>query len=234
MFAGIGPRTAVLVAALLLASACTSDSDAERADEAEAQLAVAQADLATAQADAAGAASTIARLQSDLTTAQATLRDTQTMLTSTERTLERMRGENTSLLDSQATFNEQYEALDAALHLLAEAVCLGVNTEPPADLSGSLVSWLKQTQNNSGEVPDELGVTIIDVAGRDGWWVFTADFDSRFQPGVFLRDPHNGFQILWGGFASSVVELWTYLLRDNPGLPAGLVTCVDLSPFVDA
>ena len=74
----------------------------------------------------------------------------------------------------------------------------------------------------------------MDAAGRDGWWVFTAEFSSRFQPGVFLRDADGGFQILWGGFASSEVELWAYLLQDSPGGPAGLTTCVDLSPFIDS
>jgi hypothetical protein len=155
------------------------------------------------------------------------------MLTGTEGTLERLEGENASLLDSLAHLNEQHEEAQAALHRLVEAICQGVDTEPPAGLPDSLIRWLRQTQSQSGEVPDDLRLTISGAAGRDGWWVFTADFNTRFQPGVFLRDVDGVFRILWGGFASSEVELWAYLLGDTSDAPAGLATCVDLSAFID-
>ena len=236
MFGTRRHRIGLFVAVLLLAAGCTNDSDAnqERADQAEVQVAALQADLADAQSEAATTASTIADLESDLAAAQADLRDTQMMLRSTRQTLDQLESEHFSLLDSQAALNEQYELGQAALSRLVDAICQGVDTELPTSLPESLVSWLKQTQSDSGEVPDDLGLTVMDAAGRDGLWVFTAEFSSRFQPGVFLRDADGGFQILWGGFASSEVELWAYLLQDSPGGSAGVATCVNLSPFIDS
>ena len=229
-------RIGLCVAVLLLAAGCTngSDADRERADQAEAQVAALQADLADAQSEAATTASTIADFESALAAAQADLRDTQMMLRSTRQTLDQLQSESFSLLDSQAALHEQYELGQATLGRLVDAICEGVDTELPASLPESLVSWLKQTQSISGEVPDDLGITFMDAVGRDAWWVFTAEFNSRFQPGVFLRDADGGFQILWGGFASTEVELWAYLLQESPGGPAGLVTCIDLSPFIDS
>lgn len=235
MFGTRRHRVGLFLAVLLLAAGCAngSDADQERADQAEAQVAALQADLADAQSEAATTASTIADLESALAAAQADLRDTQMMLSSTRQTLDQLESEHFSLLDSQAALNEQYELAQATLHLLVDAVCQGADTEPPVGLPDSLRQWLKDTESHAGEVPDELGVNITDAAGRDGWLVFTADFSARFQPGVFLQDDHGGFQVLWGGFAPTDVELWAYLLQENPDLPAGLVTCIDLSPFID-
>jgi hypothetical protein len=222
-------RIGLFVAVLLLAAGCTNGSgaDQKRADQAEAQVAALQTDLADAQSQAATTASTIADLESNLAAAQADLRDTQTMLASTERTLERLR------TDSQATLNEHYELAQATLYLLVEAVCQGIDTEPPSALPDSLRQWLKQTESPAGDVPDDLGVIITSAAGRDGWWVFAAEFNTRFQPGVFLQDADGGFRPLWGGFAPTEVEIRAYLFQENPDLPAELAVCVDLSPFID-
>lgn len=235
MFGATRSRVALLGALLLLTAACTASPDAERerAEQAEAQVSALQANLATAQSEAAASASTIAVLESEVAGARTDLRDMQTMLTATEGTLERLEAENASLLGSLTDLNERHDLTLAILRQLVAAVCQGTDTEPPAALPDSLRQWLKQTESQAGDVPDDLGVTITDAAGRDGWWVFTAEFSARFQPGVFLWDADGGFRNLWGGFASTEVELWAYLLQDNPDVPAGLVTCLDLSPFVE-
>ena len=233
MFGTTRSRVALLGALLLLTAACTAipDAERERAEQAEAQVSALQVDLATAQFEAATTASTVAVLESEVAGAQADLRDMQTMLTATEGTLERLEAENASMLGSLADLNEQHDLALATLRQLVEAVCQGVDTEPPAALPDSLRRWLEQTESQAGDVPDDLGVTITDAAGRDGWWVFSAEFSARFQPGVFLQDADGGFRNLWGGFASTEVELWAYRLQDNPDVPPGLVTCLDLSPF---
>jgi hypothetical protein len=190
-------------------------------------------DLAAAQAEIADLDEVVAELADELAQLESQHRDVQVESDSLRRELQDTQDREAGLLGERGALFEEHEKALAILDLLIEAICEGVNTEPPADVPAALVEWLRETESAAGEVPDDLAIAIIDAAGRSGWWVLSAEFDTRFQPGVFLLDPDGGFQVIWGGFAASETELWTYLLQTYPNAPSELATCLDLSPFVD-
>ncbi|MGB7858961.1 MAG: hypothetical protein WBM90_00505 [Acidimicrobiia bacterium] len=111
--------------------------------------------------------------------------------------------------------------------------CSNLDGNPPENLSEDLSAWLRETQSDLGEVPEDLGVTIVDAAGESGAWVFVATFDSRFEAGIFALTGDGDFQALWGGVASSDTEIRDWITSNAPAVPISLTECIEVSGFVE-
>lgn len=111
--------------------------------------------------------------------------------------------------------------------------CDDLDREPPERLEDDLTAWLRETQSDQGEVPQDLEVTIIDAVGEDGTWMLVADFNSRFEAGVFAMDQHGDFRVVWGGIASTDTEIRESITSTARELPPLLRECVDISGFVE-
>jgi hypothetical protein len=211
----------VLVGAL---SACTSssgtstDSLAAEKDFLEVQLSAAQATMAEQEA-----ALDAKQAEVDAQAAKVdALKD------------EEIRGLREAKADAVRQAQAAKKMRDQDVDSLATLVCTSVESELPADVSDSLVAWLIETESAAGEVPSDLGVTIVEAAGRDGGWVFIAEFDTRFEPGLFSADTNGRFDTLYGGMVPAEIAMWNYLAETYPEGEASLAACPDLSFFVDS
>lgn len=122
---------------------------------------------------------------------------------------------------------------DAAPTTAPQANCADVNRDPPGSLGDDLTAWLRETQSDLGDVPDDLDVVIVDAVGQGETWVFVATFNARFEAGVFALDESSEFQVLWGGVAGTESEIRDSITATAPELPPVLVACLDVSGFVD-
>jgi hypothetical protein len=100
-------------------------------------------------------------------------------------------------------------------------------------MADDLSVWLRETESERGEVPEDLEGMVVDAVGQDGTWVFVADFNARFEAGVFARDEAGDFQVLWGGIAATETEIRESITSTVPELPPLLPLCVDVSGFVE-
>jgi hypothetical protein len=114
-----------------------------------------------------------------------------------------------------------------------DAACDELDHVPPESMADDLLAWLKETESERGEVPDDLKVMIDDDVGQDATWVFVANFNQRFEAGVFALDEAGDFQVLWGGIAATETEIRESITSTVPELPPLLPLCVDVSGFVE-
>jgi hypothetical protein len=103
-----------------------------------------------------------------------------------------------------------------------DAGCDELDRVPPESMADDLSVWLRETESERGEVPEDL----------EGM-VFVADFNARFEAGVFARDEAGDFQVLWGGIAATETEIRESITSTVPELPPLLPLCVDVSGFVE-
>jgi hypothetical protein len=178
-------------------------------DELETELAEAQQELASAQGDVEALEETVVQLQTDL-----------------DRAREQAR-------EATAASAQAIEILDSIVALLQYAsseLCPTDAPALPADLASELVDWLADTESS---VPAGIEATLSGGVTALGWWLFTAEFDRRFQPGIFVRSPDGDFTVAWGGIGSPEIAIRAWVYNAEPSMPAELALCIDVKAFVE-
>ena len=212
------PRAILLVGLLAVgAPACSDDDgatsttapDSALVEELESQLEAAQQELASAEGDVAALENTVIDLQARLEDAQREAR---------EAALE------------GAVATETLGNLTPLVEALSSELCPADTPALPAEFAGELIEWLSETQSS---VPADTEATLTSGVTADGWWVFTAVFNMRFEAGVFVRDPDGEFTVAWGGVSESEIVIRAWIYDSAPSMPAELALCVDVDDFVE-
>lgn len=213
------PKSLLLVALFSLGVPACSDEgsatsttagDSALVEDLESQLDAAREELASAQGDVAALETTIVQLQADLEQAREGAREASAEGAVATGTLANL----TSLLEKLST----------------ELCPTDVPAFPP-DLASELVDWLAETQSS---VPPDTEATLTGGVTAEGWWVFTAVFNMRFEAGLFVRDPDGEITVAWGGVADSEIVIRAWVYDSEPSMPAELALCVDVDGFVDS
>lgn len=193
-------------------------------------------------------ASQVESLEEELSDARRTIAEQQIAFDEAQAEIERQ----TAAIETQAAIEDkQTEAIAEAVRLMREAeaaatrgsqdveslrnlACTFTETELPDDVPDALIDWLIETQSDLGQIPADLTVTVVEAAGRDGDWAFLADFNARFEPGVYFTDANRDFVALWAGVAPSESGIWNYLAETYPDGDVALAACLDLSLFIES
>jgi len=188
----------------------TTGSDSGLVAELESELATAQQDVASAREDVEARARTVAQLQADL-----------------DRAREQARASAAEAAAATGTLNNLASLFEKA----SSELCPPAAPALPADLASELVRWLSDTQ---GSVPDGTEATLTGGVTAQGWWLFTAEFNMRFQPAIFVRSPSEEFIVAWSGLGGSEIEVRAWVYDSSPSMPAKLALCADVGTiFLD-
>jgi hypothetical protein len=96
------------------------------------------------------------------------------------------------------------------------------------------MAWLIDTESGQGSIPPSTAPTLSRGVTGNGWWLFTAEFNQRFQAGLFVRNPDGDFASVWGGIGSSEAGLRAWIYGAEPALPVELVLCADVGEFIES
>jgi chaperonin cofactor prefoldin len=150
-----------------------------------------------------------------------------------EEGMARLGEENEALETELEAQRSQREEIERQLTELNDSLCAGFETDPPETVGDQLASWVEESHQREIPEGEDLEVTVVDAVGSEGIWVLVADFSSRFERGVFATQGEDGFQVLWGGIASTEAEIRQYMATERPELAPLPLLCVDVSSFVE-
>ncbi|MEN8239113.1 MAG: hypothetical protein ABFR53_07930 [Actinomycetota bacterium] len=220
----------MLTLSAVIATACTpgTTEDSEARTE----------QITTLETELSSARDTIAEQAASLDAAQ-------TRIKAQASTLERLATREQNAMEVLETAMEQAERMAAetqaltsqtqqAIESIQNLVCARAERDFPDGDRAAFVDWLIETESDNGAVPDDLEVTIVDAAGRDGAWAFVAEFSTRFEPGVFSVNAQRNFTGLWGGMAPAESAIWDHLTDTYSDGEGALAACLDLSFFVES
>lgn len=181
--------------------------------------------------------SAIEELQIKLSDSQRIVLEQQAELDQQQSEIETQAAIQEKLAEGLAEAGRQVQEAKAlteeSIESLTNLICASTESELPADVPEALVAWQIETQSANGEIPADIEATIIEAAGRDGSWVFIAEFDTRLEPALFSTDSDGRFKTLWGGLALSDNDMWNYMAETFPDDDTSMTACIDLGYFAE-